>query len=126
VPAKMEAADAMRRALWLDDLPDFEPLATSLATNAQAETGDDAVTSDSVGRPGLDPGILGLEAASVMSPWVPSRRGGSHFRSSTAVRSNLVETYSNALRRKRTGLLGQVLGRIRPTVVVIPISRLHG
>ncbi len=30
-PAKMRAADAMQRALWLDELPDFDPLATSLA-----------------------------------------------------------------------------------------------
>jgi len=30
-PTKMQAADAMRRALWLDELPDFDPLATSLA-----------------------------------------------------------------------------------------------
>ena len=59
-PAKTQAADAMQRALWLEDLQDFDPLAASLAASAQAETGDDAVTSDFVGRPGLDPGTLGL------------------------------------------------------------------
>jgi hypothetical protein len=66
-PAKMEAADAMQRALWLEDLQDFDPLAASLAANAQAETGDDAVTSDFVGRPGLDPGTLGLKVGPQVS-----------------------------------------------------------
>jgi integrase len=60
-PAKMQAADAMRRALWLEDLPAFDPLATSLATNADGESLHNPVTSDSVGRPGLDPGTLGLK-----------------------------------------------------------------
>lgn len=59
-PAKMHAADAMRQALWLDGLPDFDPLATSLAAGDGTETANSAVTSDSVGRPGLDPGTLGL------------------------------------------------------------------
>ena len=59
-PAKMQAADAMRQALWLDELPDFDPLATSLAEGDHTEVRNSAVTSDSVGRPGLDPGTLGL------------------------------------------------------------------
>jgi integrase len=59
-PAKMQAADAMRRALWLDELPVFDPLATSLAVDDETETQISALTSDSVGRPGLDPGTLGL------------------------------------------------------------------
>ena len=73
-----------------------------------------------VGRPGLDPGTLGLKAASLMSPGVPSRRGESSFRRRTAVRSKLVETYSIALRRRRTELLGQMLGGIRRTVIRNP------
>lgn len=28
-PAKMQAADAIRRALWLEDLPDFDPAGSS-------------------------------------------------------------------------------------------------
>ncbi|MGD0747942.1 MAG: hypothetical protein ABSB68_09040 [Acidimicrobiales bacterium] len=60
-PTKMQAADAMRRALWLDELPDFDPLATSLAVGDGTTTRNSAVTSDSVGRPGLDPGTLGLK-----------------------------------------------------------------
>jgi hypothetical protein len=39
----------MRRALWLDDLPDFDPLATSLAVDDDTETRNRPVTSDSVG-----------------------------------------------------------------------------
>jgi len=32
----------MRRALWLDELPDFDPLVTKLATNvADDDTGED-------------------------------------------------------------------------------------
>jgi integrase len=60
-PAKMQAAEAMRRALWLEDLPDFDPLAAGLAAVGPAEEADNATTSDSVGRPGLDPGTLGLK-----------------------------------------------------------------
>ena len=32
-PSRMHAAEAMRRALWLSELPDFDPLASQLATN---------------------------------------------------------------------------------------------
>jgi len=60
-PAKMQAAEAMRRALWLEDLPDFDPLAASLAAIDPTDAGHNAVTSDGVGRPGLDPGTLGLK-----------------------------------------------------------------
>ena len=60
-PSRMHAAEAMRRALWLDELPDDEPLATRLATNLTPEADVDALNSDFVGRPGLDPGTLGLK-----------------------------------------------------------------
>jgi hypothetical protein len=60
-PAKMQAADAMRWALWLEDLPTFDALVADLAAVAPPEEADDASTSDSVGRPGLDPGTLGLK-----------------------------------------------------------------
>ncbi len=60
-PAKMQAAEAMRRALWLEDLPDFDPMAARLAAVAPADKADNVVTSDGVGRPGLDPGTLGLK-----------------------------------------------------------------
>ncbi len=32
-PSRMRAADAIRRALWIDELPDVDPLATELATH---------------------------------------------------------------------------------------------
>ena len=60
-PPKMQAAEAMRRALWLEDLPDFDPLAASLAAVDAADAGRNVLTSDEVGRPGLDPGTLGLK-----------------------------------------------------------------
>ena len=60
-PARMHAAEAMSRALWHDELPDVEPLATRLPTDSSSELEDNAPTSDSVGRPGLDPGTLGLK-----------------------------------------------------------------
>ena len=60
-PSRMHAAEAMRRALWLDELPDFDPLATELATNLAGDDTDNKLNWDSVGRPGLDPGTLGLK-----------------------------------------------------------------
>ena len=66
-PAKMQAADAMRRALWLEDLPTFNLLATSLAVDAHEGSAHNPVTSDSVGRPGLDPGTLGLKVGAHLS-----------------------------------------------------------
>ena len=60
-PSRMHAAEAMRRALWLDELPDDEPLATTLATNDEPDDELDSLNSDFVGRPGLDPGTLGLK-----------------------------------------------------------------
>ena len=60
-PSRMHAAEAMRRALWIDELPDFDPLATELATNVADDDGGDGLNWDSVGRPGLDPGTLGLK-----------------------------------------------------------------
>jgi integrase len=60
-PSRMHAAEAMRRALWLNELPDFDPLATELATNVAEDDTDNMLNWDSVGRPGLDPGTLGLK-----------------------------------------------------------------
>ena len=60
-PSRMHAADAMRRALWLNELPDSESLATKMATEASVVRGESDLTCDEVGRPGLDPGTLGLK-----------------------------------------------------------------
>jgi hypothetical protein len=60
-PSRMHAAEAMRRALWLDELPDFDPLATELATSPATDGAENTLNWDSVGRPGLDPGTLGLK-----------------------------------------------------------------
>jgi Phage integrase family len=57
--ARMHAAEAMHRASWIDELPDFDPLATELATNLVEGDPDKGMSWDSVGRPGLDPGTLG-------------------------------------------------------------------
>jgi hypothetical protein len=48
-PSRMHAAEAMRRALWIDELPDFDPLATELATNLVEGNADKGVNWDSVG-----------------------------------------------------------------------------
>lgn len=58
-PARMQAAEAMNRALWHDELPDVEPLATRLATDLSSKLDHDAPTSDSVAPPPPDPGTLG-------------------------------------------------------------------
>jgi len=71
-PSRMHAAEAMRRALWIDELPDCDPLAAELATNRTKDDPGNGLNWDSVGRPGLDPGTLGLKEL---------------FRSSTGVRS---------------------------------------
>jgi hypothetical protein len=76
-PSRMRAAEAMRRALWLDELPDFDPSATKLATNLAEGDTDRSLNWDPVGRPGLDPGTLGLkvgpfssmESRRVHRPW---------------------------------------------------------
>jgi hypothetical protein len=60
-PSRMHAAEAMRRALWIDQLPDFDPLATEPATSVADDDAGDGLNWDSVGRPGLDPGTLGLK-----------------------------------------------------------------
>jgi hypothetical protein len=60
-PSRIHAAGAVRRALWIDELPDFDPLATELATDLAEDGVDKGVNWDSVGRPGLDPGTLGLK-----------------------------------------------------------------
>jgi hypothetical protein len=66
-PTRMHAAETMRRALWIDELPDFYPLATELATNPAEDGAGDVVNWDSVGRPGLDPGTLGLKVGVTLS-----------------------------------------------------------
>ena len=60
-PARMKAAEAMRKALWIEEMPDFNPLATELATERALADPDDASEQGLVGRPGLDPGTLGLK-----------------------------------------------------------------
>jgi integrase len=60
-PSRMHAAEAMRHALRLDELPDFDPLATELATSSATDSVDNRLNWDSLGRPGLDPGTLGLK-----------------------------------------------------------------
>ena len=39
-------------------MPALDPLTADLAATAHAETTNDTVPSDPVGRPGLDPGAL--------------------------------------------------------------------
>jgi hypothetical protein len=65
-PSRMHAEEAMRR-LWLDELPDFDPLATELATNLAEDDTHNTLNWDSVGRPGLNPGTLGLKVESLSS-----------------------------------------------------------
>ena len=60
-PSRMQAAEAMSRALWLNEMPDFDPLATEPATGRTSDESDAPLNSDGVGRPGLDPGTLGLK-----------------------------------------------------------------
>ena len=68
---------------------------------------------------------VGLKAPSRMSPSVLSRRSGSCFRRSPAVSSKRPETEFIAMRRRRTELLGQMLGRKWHMVAVIQITRQH-
>ena len=60
-PARMKAAEAMRKALWIEEMPEFDPLATDLAAELGAADPNDASDQGLVGRPGLDPGTLGLK-----------------------------------------------------------------
>jgi hypothetical protein len=60
-PAGMKAAEAMRKALCIRVLPDFDPLATKLATEGGPADANDPAEHGLVGRPGLDPGTLGLK-----------------------------------------------------------------
>ena len=60
-PARMHAAEAMSRALWHDELPATDSLATRLASEGMSESHGNRPNRDSVGRPGLDPGTLGLK-----------------------------------------------------------------
>ena len=48
-PSRMHAAEAIRRALWIDGLPDYEPLATDVATAPDDEGDQNSVNTDSVG-----------------------------------------------------------------------------
>ena len=48
-------------ALRLDELPDFDPSAAELATSSATDGVDSRLNWDAVGRPGLDPGTLGLK-----------------------------------------------------------------
>jgi integrase len=80
-PSRMHAAEAMRRALWLNELPDFDPLATESATDQLLRVDNSAPTSDSVGHPGLDPGTLGLKVQVRAYFCVSHRRTSSQNRS---------------------------------------------
>ncbi len=42
-PSRMHAAEPMRRAQWIDQLPDFDPLATELATELAKELAIEAL-----------------------------------------------------------------------------------
>ena len=57
--SKMKAAEAMRKTLWLEELPDFEHLATKSATSAD---GSEANNSDRprVRPSGFEPETCGL------------------------------------------------------------------
>jgi hypothetical protein len=104
--SRMHAAEAMRRALSLDELPDFDPLATELATNLAGDDTDNKLNWDSVGRPGLDPGTLGLKAPATVSRAVaPCRRTSCYCRSKAARRRHQ-ETCCSVLKRAATELLG--------------------
>jgi hypothetical protein len=88
--------------------------------------GQSGEVSELVGRASLDLATLGLKAPSAISPSVPSCRSRSCCCRSTMVSSKMAKTQPIALRRRRTESLGQMLGRIRCSVAVIPITRLHG
>ena len=61
-PARAAAADAMARALWSkENDSQQEALATHLATRPEADDSKDPLTRENVGRPGLEPGTLGLK-----------------------------------------------------------------
>jgi integrase len=71
--SRAKAAEAMRSVLFDED---HSPrprasvgLATQLATLSAAGDSSTPVTRDLVGRPGLDPGTLGLKEACVWSDW---------------------------------------------------------
>jgi integrase len=59
--SKIKAAEAMRKALWVESMPAFDPMATNLATKGPGASAEKPVNRDAVGRPGLDPGTLGLK-----------------------------------------------------------------
>jgi len=58
--SKMKAAEAMRKTLWFEELPDFEPLATEMATSSGGGGSDNTPTSDSVRPSGFEPETCGL------------------------------------------------------------------
>jgi integrase len=58
--SKMKAAEAMRKTLWLEELPDFEALATGLATRPDDTEHDNTPTSPRVRPSGFEPETCGL------------------------------------------------------------------
>ena len=60
-PARMKAADSMRKAPSIEEMPDFDPLATKVGYRPRLADPNDSSEQGSVGRPGLDPGTLGLK-----------------------------------------------------------------
>ncbi len=58
--SKMKAAEAMRKTLWLEELPDFQPLATGLATGSDDAETDNASTRPQVRPSGFEPETCGL------------------------------------------------------------------
>ena len=67
--SKMKAAEAMRKTLWLEELPDFEPLATEMATSSGGGGSDNTPTSDSVRPSGFEPETCGLRVGIGTSSW---------------------------------------------------------
>ena len=127
-PSPMHAAEAMRRALWLDELHDNEPLATTLATNATPDDDLDPLNSDFVGRPGLDPGTLGLKVQFRALPAVPHCRSVYPKCRLRLVLVRSAETAGHALRKKGTQLLGPVgtVPRLQPSLIPVGFGRLVG
>jgi hypothetical protein len=81
---------------------------------------------NTVGRASLDLATLGLKGRSRMSLRFQSCRSASYFPRSLAVSTKMAGTRPIGLRRRRTELLGQMLGRKWDMVAVIPITRPHG
>jgi hypothetical protein len=78
-----------------------------------------------VGRASLDLATLGLKGRSRMSQPFEPCRSESYFPRSLAVSTKMAGTRPIGLRRRRTELLGQMLGRKWHMVAVIQITRQH-